>query len=315
MPDPLVSVRELSHHYGGTPALLKLSFEISHAALWGLPGPNGSGKSTLFRILSTLLPVQTGDVSICGANLKSQQSLARRSLAVCFQTPALDVRLTGYENLKCQAALYGLSAVQLKERVSDLGRRLSITDVLGAMVSTLSGGFRRRIELAKALLHRPKILLLDEPTAGLDVRSRIEFWTLLKELRDEFGTTVIVSTHLMEEADQCDHLLMMNRGEIAASGSPTELRSRMTGERLRIRCRSVNVVLKQLEPLLGSPANQRGEELLWQTHGAGERLSEIVDACRNELLSIELSQPTLEDVFLALTGRPMAESEDSGQRS
>ncbi|MBL8815727.1 MAG: ABC transporter ATP-binding protein [Planctomyces sp.] len=309
----LVSVRELSHRYGGTHALQKLSFEITESSLWGLLGPNGSGKSTLFRILSTLLPVQSGEAYICGASLKSHQGVARRNLAVCFQTPALDVRLTGLENLKCQAALYGLTGVQVKDRVKELGQRLAISDVLGAAVSTLSGGFRRRIELAKALLHRPRVLLLDEPTTGLDVHSRIEFWKILKSLRDDYGTTVIVSTHLMEEADQCDQLLMLNRGVIAAQGSPVELRSRMTGERLRIRCRSVEAVLSQLVSRLGSPTSQHGDEVIWHTQKAGQRLSALVDSCRDDLLSIELSQPTLEDVFLTLTGSSLVEASDSVQ--
>ncbi len=276
--------------------------------MWGLLGPNGSGKSTLFRILATLLPVQDGDVRICGVDVRAQQHEARRHLAVTFQSPALDVRLTGMENLRCQAALYGISRALLRERLGQLQDRLRIKDVLSAPVGTLSGGFRRRIELAKVLLHRPELLLLDEPTTGLDVAARHDFWSVLRELAVEAGTTVLVATHLMEEAEQCDELLLLSHGQVAATGSPAALRSRLPGQRIRIRSRTPDDAIQKLKPLLGVPSIVKGDEAVWNTEQQFDQMSALIALMGAELTSVELSQPTLEDVFLSITGKPLTDA-------
>lgn len=300
-----VRAEHVSHAYGLTPALVDVSFSVVPGALAGLLGPNGSGKTTLFRLLSTLLEVQTGHLSVSGLDLRTQQILVRRNIGVTFQSPALDGRLTVAENLHCQGRLYGIRQNVLREQIAELALRFRFEDRMSALVSTLSGGLKRRVELAKGLLHQPAIVLLDEPTSGLDVWARQEFLALISEQRRQFGTTVIVATHLMEEAEQCDSLLLLDRGRVVALGSPDQLRASLTGERLTIRCRDNTAVKSSLCAMLEAPCRETGGELAFQIDRAADRLPAVLDRFRDQILSIEAASPSLEDVFLNLTGHSL----------
>ena len=229
-----IEVENLSFAYGERLALNRVSVDVQRGAIFGFLGPNGGGKTTLFSILTTLLPVQDGEVSVLGFDLQKQGSEYRQQIGVAFQTPSLDRRLTVLENLNSQGCLYGISGRTLDDRTSELLGRFGIADRSNDIVDTLSGGLKRRAELAKFLLHRPSLLLLDEPSTGLDPGARHDLWSVLEELRSNDGVTIAVTTHLMEEAERCDSLALLDRGQIVAQGSPSKLRGELPGEQITI---------------------------------------------------------------------------------
>ena len=220
-----VSVAGLHHAYSERKALDGIDFGVLAGEAFGLLGPNGGGKTTLFRLLSTLLPVQTGKVTLSGFDVSTQAQQVRQIIGVTFQSPSLDGKLTVWENLQHQAHLYSLYGVQSKTRIRELMDRLGLSDRGKDLAESLSGGLKRRVEVAKSLLHHPQILLLDEPSTGLDPGGRRDLWEYLTRLRQDEGTTILVTTHLMEEAERCDRLGILNQGRMIALGTPDELRS------------------------------------------------------------------------------------------
>lgn len=296
-----LEVTSLSHNYGDRAALNDVSFAVADQCLFGLLGPNGSGKTTLFRLLATLLPLQQGQVSICGFDLETQPAQIRRRLGVTFQSPALDARLSVRENLQCHGRIYGLPRAALRDRIEQLLTDFQLTDRRSSIVGQLSGGLRRRVELAKGLLHRPKLLLLDEPSTGLDPAARRQFWDLIQAQRA--GTTIIVTTHLMEEAEACEQLLLLDRGQVVAQGSPQELQSSLDGERLTIRTRDNAGLRNQIEALLHTTARPLGDRLCFRVTDAAAGLQRVMSELGSDVVSAEVAQPTLEDVFLEKTGR------------
>src|ERR1700721_2888642 len=229
-PEPIIAVRNLIHRYQDRIALNGISFDVRPAELFGLLGPNGSGKTTLFRILSTLMIPTAGRTLVMGQDSSKDPSSVRRLIGVVFQAQSVDPKLTAYENLWHQGHLYGLRGVMLKKRVTEILDRVGLADRAKERVETFSGGMQRRIELAKGLLHHPGVLLLDEPTTGLDPGARRDLWQYLQRLRDEEHVSVLVTTHLMEEAERCDRLAILNEGNLVALGTPAELKSEIGGD-------------------------------------------------------------------------------------
>src|ERR1700730_1041147 len=227
--DPIV-LTGLTHNYGTRLALDHLSFSVAPAQIFGLLGPNGSGKTTLFRILSTLMVPSGGTATIRGFNVATEPAEVRQQIGIVFQARSLDIKLTVEENLRHAGHLYGLSGKHLRARIGDVLNRVALTDRAKDYVETLSGGMQRRVELAKGLIHSPSVLLLDEPSTGLDPGARRDLWQYLRTLRDEEGVTVLVTTHLMEEAEYCDRLAILSEGKLVALGSPTDLKSTIGGD-------------------------------------------------------------------------------------
>jgi ABC-2 type transport system ATP-binding protein len=197
-PAPAIEVRGLSHSYGERRALDGVEFSVEAGTIFGLLGPNGGGKTTLFRLLSTLLPIQAGQARVLGLDLAREPNEVRKHIGVTFQSPSIDPKLTVGENLKYQGQIYGLFGAALRQRIDLLAEKLGLRERLGERAETLSGGLKRRVEIAKGLLHRPQLLLLDEPSTGLDPGARHDLWRYLRGLREEDGVTVLVTTHLME---------------------------------------------------------------------------------------------------------------------
>src|SRR5947207_5607270 len=220
----VISVQNLVHRYGDRTALNGVSFDVRAAELFGLLGPNGSGKTTLFRILSTLMIPVAGRALILGFDAARDPNNLRRHIGVVFQAQSIDIKLTAAENLRHQGHLYGLRGAALKSRIQEMLARVGLADRAHEKAETFSGGMQRRLELAKGLLHHPSVLLLDEPTTGLDPGARRDLWQYLQTLRDEEKVSVIVTTHLMEEAERCDRLAILNEGKLVALGTPTELK-------------------------------------------------------------------------------------------
>jgi len=298
----IVSVEQLSHSYGARQALSDLSFQVQEATVFGLLGPNGGGKSTLFRILATMMEPDAGLVTVAGYDVERQPDQVRRRIGVVFQSQSLDRKLTVWENLSAQGHLYGLSGAALRERIGVVLERLGLADRHGDIVETLSGGLRRRVEIAKALLHQPSVLLMDEPSSGLDPGARRELMDYVTELRDQHGVTVLITTHILDEAERCDRLLLLHQGRRVAEGSPAELKARVGSDVVVLEVKDPESVGSQISERFGQTAH-RVDGALRVKIGNGHRfITEVVEAFPGAIQSIALHKPTLEDVFLDETG-------------
>ncbi|HEY2773670.1 MAG TPA: ABC transporter ATP-binding protein [Candidatus Binatia bacterium] len=310
MTDPIVRVRDLRHRYGDHVALDGISFDVAEGEVFGVLGPNGSGKTTTFRVLSTLLAPQSGHVEIAGSDAASDLSRVRRTIGVVFQSPSLDVKLTVRENLECHGNLYGLSGADLARRIDSGLAALGVADRAGVYVETLSGGLKRRVELAKGLLCEPRILILDEPSTGLDPGARRDLWDYVLGLRRDHGTTVLVTTHLMDEAERCDRLAILDRGRIVATGTPDELRHRIGGDVLTIRSSDLAQLQGEIESRWSVRSTRIDGSLRVEHPEARSLLREIYDAFPGRIESIQLARPTLEDVFIRETGHELGSGQD-----
>ena len=297
-----IRVDELTHAYGERQALGGVTFEILRGEIFGVLGPNGGGKTTLFRVLSTLLPIQSGRVTVLGFDVATSSADVRRRIGVTVQAPSLDRRLTVRENLVHQGHLYGLSGRMLADRIEDRLARLGLSDRQHALVNSLSGGLQRRAEIAKGMLHDPELLLLDEPSTGLDPGARHDLWRYLLQLRDVSGVTVVVTTHLMDEAEKCDRLALLDHGRLVALGTPAELRAEIGGDCLTILADEPARLSQRIAERFGIEPKLFGQSLRIEQTRGHELLRELVDAFPNEITSVSLGKPSLEDVFIAKTG-------------
>lgn len=303
----MVVVEELTHAYNSRPALEGVSFAVAAGEIAGVLGPNGSGKSTLFRILSTLMAPCSGRALVAGLDTVRQASAVRRHLGVVFQSQSLDKKLTVEENLAAQGHLFGLSGRNLKTRAGELMRLMELHQRRKDRVETLSGGLRRRVEVAKALLHQPRLLLMDEPSAGLDPAARRELWNYIEQLRREQGVTVLVTTHVLDEAERCDRLLLLHRGRIVAQGSPAELKSRIGGDVVVLETDQPEQAADLLKARFGVEARVAGGAVRVETANGHRFIAEAVEALGGWVRSVALHKPTLEDVFLDETGDTIGE--------
>ncbi len=296
-----LAVEQLSHRYGKHQALNALSLEVMAGEIFALLGPNGSGKTTLFRLISTIARIQSGDLRVFGDSPKSDLSAVRNSIGIVFQAPSLDIKLTVRENIRCQAALYGLQGAAMNARIEEVSLQLGITDRLAAIAGTLSGGMKRRVELAKGILHRPQLLLLDEPSTGLDPAARLDLWHALEQLRDNHQVTVLLTTHLLEEADKADRIAILHKGQTVAIGAPAQLRSELGSQVLTIQTTDQPAVKEWLESRSLS-VQQFDNQLRVAGSDTVQIVAPISAAFGNRIQSLTLGQPSLEDVFVAKTG-------------
>jgi ABC-2 type transport system ATP-binding protein len=306
-----VEVEQLEFRYGERVALRDVSFNVSAGEVFGLLGPNGGGKSTLFRVLSTLLPIQKGRAAIVSHDVANEPDAVRRSIGVTFQSPSLDGKLTVLENLRHQGHLYGLSGTSLKLRCTEVMQQLGVADRAKDFTEKLSGGLKRRVEIAKCLLHAPEVLLLDEPSSGLDPGARHSLWEILLGLREKSNVTILVTTHLMEEADRCDRLGVLDEGNLIASGTPDELRCMVGGDSLMIQSENPEALKTKLQDRFQAEVIQLGDSLRIERENGHELLAQIATQCEGEFRSLTLGKPTLEDVFIKLTGRDLSAGEDA----
>jgi ABC-2 type transport system ATP-binding protein len=302
MPSPAVDIQGLSHRYGSHEALRDLTLQIDDGALYGLLGPNGSGKTTLFRILSTLMPPSEGQARVFGLSTSGEPEAVRARLGSVFQDYALDENLSVRENLRFQGALYGLRGAALQNRIDHLLGLFDVADRAGDRVDTLSGGLQRRVDLARGLLHRPELLLLDEPTTGLDPMARRTFWQAIRRLRDDEGTTLLVATHLMEEAERCDRVAILSDGALVADGTPGDLKRDLGGEMLWIESDDPHTLRDHIDTQFGVQADLVGESLQITHPDAPQLLTSLYDALGDHIRSATVRQPTLEDVFVVRAG-------------
>jgi ABC-2 type transport system ATP-binding protein len=298
----VIQVQNLTHRYGDRVALANISFDVRDGEIFGLLGPNGGGKSTLFRILSTMMVPTDGRAVIAGHDVEREPAAVRREIGVVFQTQSLDKALTVEENLRAQGHLHGLSGATLRDRMGAAMERLGLKDRRNDLVETLSGGLRRRVEIAKALLHRPKVLLMDEASTGLDPAARRDLSRHVENLRDHEGVTILLTTHILEEADRCDRLILLHQGNIVAQGSPGELRSRIGGDVVVLESAHSQELAGRIQQRFGvQPALMDGQVRIEIANGH-RFITEVVEAFPGSIDSVGLHKPTLEDVFVRETG-------------
>ncbi|HWB52996.1 MAG TPA: ATP-binding cassette domain-containing protein [Tepidisphaeraceae bacterium] len=312
MAKPIISIDHLSRHYGERIALNNLSLDIAPGEIFGFLGPNGSGKTTLFRVLSTLIPATSGTVQYNfddGASFvldRSSLFSIRQRIGVVFQAPSLDKELTAAENLRHHGHLYGFHGAELESRVREMLDRVGLLDRADDRVKGFSGGMQRRVEIAKGLLTRPCLLLLDEPATGIDPAARIEMWKELERIRSE-GVTILLTTHLMEEADQCSRLAIMDRGKLVVADSPSALKSRIGGDVITLSTRQIDRVAGILAERFSVKAEQMDQTLRFERANGGELVPQLIEAMPELIDSVSVGKPTLVDVFVDLTGNRFAD--------
>ena len=304
-----LSIKKLSHRYGDRKAIDEISFDVEKGETFALLGPNGSGKTTLFRLLSTLMPLQGGEVKLFGFDLATQPEAVRQQLGVVFQSPSLDKKLRVEENLRHNGILYGLNGKALSKRIDEELERFRLTERRRDMVEELSGGLQRRAELAQCMLHQPKLLLLDEPSTGLDPAARNDLWQRLGAAKDS-GVTILVTTHLLEEAERCDRLAIMNEGQLAALDTPAALQSSVGGDRITIRSADTESLIQKLQESFELSATLIDGTIRVETTSAEELVPRLYHSLRDEIEELSVGKPTLEDVFLVRTGRSFQTTAD-----
>lgn len=309
---PIIEVEALSHSYGARQALQEVSFSVRRGEIFGLLGPNGGGKTTLFQALATLIVPSGGRARVFGKDVTQEAAEIRKRIGVVFQSQSLDRKLTVLENLSHQGHLYGLHGKSLRERSREVLARIGLSDRRDELVEHLSDGLRRRVELAKGLLHRPELLLLDEPSTGLDPVARRELWQQLEALRQKDGVTILLTTHLMDEAENCDRLGILDRGRLVALDSPGALKARIGGDVVSARSKDPERLREQIQERFGgNPIIVDGTVRIERPRGH-EFIAQLIEAFPGQIEAITLGKPTLEDVFIHETGHRFAE--DNGTR-
>ena len=304
-----IIVRDLVKSFGDRRALDGISLEVQRGELFCLLGPNGGGKSTLFRILATLSLPDTGSAEVAGHDTVTDAAEVRARLGVVFQSPSLDGKLTILENLRCGGALYGLKGSELETRITEATKALNLADRLNDLVETLSGGLQRRAEIAKCLLIRPEVLLLDEPSTGLDPGARLDLWAALENLRNQHDVTALCTTHLMEEASRADRVGIVSAGKLVAMGTPDELTSAIGGDVISLgACKGIgaDLLAQAITAKTGIPATVVEGEVRIEHAEAYAFAARLAGEFPGEISSLRIARPTLEDVFIARTGRLFA---------
>ena len=307
-----IEVASVSHHYGDRRALDEVSMAVPNGRICGLLGPNGGGKTTLFKILTTMIAPTSGAAYVGGCHIVQRQRDVRRKIGVVFQSSSLDPHLTALENLTHQGHLYGLRGEALQRRAALLLDLFGIGDRTHDRVAVFSGGMQRRLELAKALLHQPEVLILDEPSTGLDPAARRTLMDHLHQLRDQSGITALITTHLMEEAERCDLVAILDHGRLVGMDSPTLLKRTIGGEVLTISTANPSSLAKEILERFEIPVSIADGRVHIEHERGHALVGEMMDAFGERVESITVGKPTLEDVFLRLTGHQLGEKSTDG---
>ena len=302
-------------NYGSRVAIDDLSFSVQRGEIFGVLGPNGGGKTSLFRVLATLLPPNAGRAFVSGYDVVRDSRQVRCRIGVVFQAQNLDRKLTAAENLRYHGHLYGLRGVALRTRIDQILIDLKLEDRKNHLVETLSGGQRRRVELAKGLLHHPELLLLDEPSTGLDPGARLSLWTHLRTLQQRDGVTILLTTHLLDEAERCDRLAIVDRGRLVACDAPEALKEEIGGEVILVDTSEPEMLRERLRQRFDLKASVIGGKLRLEHLHGHEFIPQLVEAFPGEIQAVRVSKPTLEDVFIRRTGRQFLEDGLSSDRT
>lgn len=309
---PIIRVENLVKRFGNITAVNDVSFEVDDGTIFGFLGPNGAGKTTTINILCALLSPTSGKAFINGHDCMRESSSVRKSIGIVFQDTTLDKDLTAEENLLFHAYLYNVEKGERRKRVDDVLRLVDLFDRKNDLVKKFSGGMKRRLEVARGLIHRPKVLFLDEPTLGLDPQSRTNLWEFITELPRRHSVTIFMTTHYMEEAEVCDDIAIIDNGKIIAGGSPEELKKIVGGDVIYLKTRDNVLARDTIKKTLDLDASIRDGELFISTVKGDACIPELIRTLGDSVLSVSLQRPTLNDVFLKLTGKAIRDEEASG---
>jgi len=307
----IIEVKKLTKKFNGFTAVNCISFGVEKGEIFGFLGPNGAGKSTTIGMLSTLITVTSGKALINGFDVAEETNEVRRSIGLVFQDPSLDDRLKAVENLVFHARLYGLSKKEYTVRVKDVLNLVELWDRKDSLVRSFSGGMKRRLEIARGLIHYPKILFLDEPTLGLDPQTRAHIWEYILKLRETQQMTIFMTTHYMNEAEYCDRIAIIDQGKIIALDTPKRLKKKVGGDIIRLKSRERNELKAEIKEKYHIKVKGKEENLQIEVSDGESFLPRLFNDLSTKIDSIELRKPTLEDVFLKLTGREIREEEAS----
>lgn len=310
-----IEVNKLTRKYGDFTAVNDISFDVNQGEIFGFLGPNGAGKTTTINMLCTLLRPTSGGATVNGFDIASQQGDVRQSIGLIFQDPSLDEQLTGRENLRFHAMLYDVPSDVYKTRSAEVLSMVDLTDKADEKVQSFSGGMKRRLEIARGLLHHPQILFLDEPTIGLDPQTRLHIWEYLLKLRDQGDITMFMTTHNMAEAENCTRIAIMDNGKIVALDTPEALKSLVGGDIITVRTSNNEKATEKLQSVHNIAARTGPEgQLIVETEHGDQFIPKMMTTFANSgdpiaVESVNLRRPTLEDVFIKITGRAIREEE------
>lgn len=310
-----IEVNKLTRKYGDFTAVNDISFDVNQGEIFGFLGPNGAGKTTTINMLCTLLRPTSGGATVNGFDIASQQGDVRQSIGLIFQDPSLDEQLTGRENLRFHAMLYDVPSDVYKTRSAEVLSMVDLTDKADEKVQSFSGGMKRRLEIARGLLHHPQILFLDEPTIGLDPQTRLHIWEYLLKLRDQGNITMFMTTHNMAEAENCTRIAIMDNGKIVALDTPEALKSLVGGDIITVRTSNNEKATEKLQSVHNIAARTGPEgQLIVETEHGDQFIPKMMTTFANSgdpiaVESVNLRRPTLEDVFIKITGRAIREEE------
>jgi ABC-2 type transport system ATP-binding protein len=306
-----IETKNLTKRFDKFTAVHKLNLRINEGEIFGLLGPNGAGKTTTLSMLATLLPPTEGSATVNGFDVAKQSSQVRHSIGFVFQDPSSDEILTGRENLYLHALMYGVDRQKINKKIDEVLKLVDLTDRQNERMKKYSGGMRRRLELARGLLHEPKILFLDEPTLGLDPQTREHIWGYIKRLSREKKVTIIITTHYMEEADQlCNRLAIIDHGKVAALDTPLNLKKSLGGDVVKIKIQNPNLRALKALKYVKNVKHSNGI-LTFAVNDAGQHIQEILKKV-GKVESVESRSPTLQDVFISLTGSEIRDQEAEG---
>jgi len=313
----IIEVDRLSRDFNGLKAVAEVSFTVGHKEIFGFLGPNGAGKTTTINMLCTLLKPSSGHATLNGYDIVDQQDEVRQSIGIVFQDPTLDDQLTARENLQFHAMLYNVPAGERDERARRVLDMVGLTPRAGDKVETFSGGMKRRLEIARGLMHYPRVLFLDEPTLGLDPQTRSAIWEHIHELRREYDITVFLTTHYMDEAENCDRIAIMDHGRIVALDTPGNLKHQVGGDIITLRSSDAKETQRELREKFNlksqvsavpeGTSGPAGDRVYLEVPSGRTLLPQLLKGLSSEILSVTVREPTLDDVFLKLTGRQIRE--------
>ncbi len=307
----IIKVEHLSKKFGAVTAIRDVSIEVEEGTIFGFLGPNGAGKSTTINILCTLLSPTSGKATIAGYDCMKDSSMVRKSIGIVFQDPTLDKELTAYENMMLHAYLYNVKRSEIKDRIHNALRFVDLYERRDDVVKKFSGGMKRRLEVARGLIHRPRILFLDEPTLGLDPQSRANLWDFITELPRKHNVTVFMTTHYMDEAEVCDRISIIDSGSIIATGTPDELKKTIGGDVIYIKTSDNEKAKVEIEKLFDVDVSEKNDELFLTTLKGDSCIPQIIKTIGDKALSVRLQRPTLNDVFIKMTGKQIRDEEIS----
>jgi len=303
----VVEVRGLQKRYGQIEAVRGIDLTVEPGEIFGFLGPNGAGKTTTISILCTLVRKTAGDAFVAGIDVDTDPSGVRSRIGLVFQDPSLDAQLTGRENLELHGQIYGVPGALRKQRIKELLEVVELTDRADSMVMTYSGGMKRRLEIARGVLHHPQVLFLDEPTLGLDPQTRKKIWEYLHAVRKREGITLFMTTHYMDEAEYCDRIAIIDKGEIVALGTPSQLKSKVGGDVITVTLADPRAAAAEIQERFSLAALMDDGSLRLEVPDGAAFLPRLVRELTVPVDTVSLRRPSLDDVFLKLTGHAIRE--------